>query len=145
LRDVPPPGDGRGGGAAARLRRPFARSRDPGGRDSGGREPGARPRQAGRLLGREGVPGAGQVRHPRLARPALGPGKPAADRFDGVTTMAEMTIPESHDTFVPAHGKPSRLTDPALQLIEQQVVESLRSCYDPEIPVNIYELGLIYD
>ena len=24
------------------------------------------------------------------------------------------------------------------------VVESLKSCYDPEIPVNIYELGLIY-
>jgi len=59
--------------------------------------------------------------------------------------MAEMTIPESHGTFVPAHSKPSTLTDPALRLIEQQVVESLRSCYDPEIPVNIYELGLIYD
>jgi FeS assembly SUF system protein len=24
------------------------------------------------------------------------------------------------------------------------VVEALKSCYDPEIPVNIYELGLIY-
>ena len=31
------------------------------------------------------------------------------------------------------------------KLIEAQVVETLRSCYDPEIPVNIYELGLIYD
>lgn len=30
-------------------------------------------------------------------------------------------------------------------LIKEQVVEALRSCYDPEIPVNIYELGLIYD
>jgi FeS assembly SUF system protein len=28
--------------------------------------------------------------------------------------------------------------------IEQQVVEALRQVYDPEIPVNIYELGLIY-
>ena len=28
--------------------------------------------------------------------------------------------------------------------IEAQVVEVLRTCYDPEIPVNIYELGLIY-
>ena len=29
-------------------------------------------------------------------------------------------------------------------LIEAQVIEALRSCFDPEIPVNIYELGLIY-
>jgi FeS assembly SUF system protein len=28
--------------------------------------------------------------------------------------------------------------------IEEQVVAVLRTCYDPEIPVNIYELGLIY-
>ena len=28
--------------------------------------------------------------------------------------------------------------------LEKQVVEVLRTCYDPEIPVNIYELGLIY-
>jgi len=26
-----------------------------------------------------------------------------------------------------------------------QVIEALRECYDPEIPVNIYDLGLIYD
>jgi FeS assembly SUF system protein len=56
-----------------------------------------------------------------------------------------MSIPESNNPFVPAHGRPSTQQDPALQLIEQQVVETLRSCYDPEIPVNVYELGLIYD
>ncbi len=31
------------------------------------------------------------------------------------------------------------------KLIEGQVIEAIRTCYDPEIPVNIYELGLIYD
>jgi FeS assembly SUF system protein len=28
--------------------------------------------------------------------------------------------------------------------IEEKVVEMLRTVYDPEIPVNIYDLGLIY-
>jgi FeS assembly SUF system protein len=31
------------------------------------------------------------------------------------------------------------------EVIREQVIEVLRSCYDPEIPVNIYELGLIYE
>ena len=30
-------------------------------------------------------------------------------------------------------------------VIEAQVLEALRNCFDPEIPVNIYELGLIYE
>jgi len=30
-------------------------------------------------------------------------------------------------------------------IIEAQVIEALRSCFDPEIPVNIYEMGLIYE
>jgi len=29
--------------------------------------------------------------------------------------------------------------------LEDSVIEVLRGCYDPEIPVNIYELGLIYE
>ena len=31
-----------------------------------------------------------------------------------------------------------------VRAIEAQVIEALQTCYDPEIPVNIYELGLIY-
>lgn len=30
-------------------------------------------------------------------------------------------------------------------VIEAQVVEVLHTCFDPEIPVNIYELGLVYE
>lgn len=35
------------------------------------------------------------------------------------------------------------VTDPSD--IENGIVEALKTVYDPEIPVNIYELGLIYD
>jgi FeS assembly SUF system protein len=28
--------------------------------------------------------------------------------------------------------------------LEEQVIDELRTIYDPEIPVNIYELGLVY-
>jgi len=31
------------------------------------------------------------------------------------------------------------------KLLEGKVIEALRQVYDPEIPVNIYELGLIYE
>ena len=30
-------------------------------------------------------------------------------------------------------------------VIQNQAIEAIRLCYDPEIPVNIYDLGLIYD
>jgi len=30
-------------------------------------------------------------------------------------------------------------------VMEAEVLDALRTCFDPEIPVNIYELGLIYN
>ena len=29
--------------------------------------------------------------------------------------------------------------------LRERVIETLKTCYDPEIPVDIYELGLIYE
>jgi FeS assembly SUF system protein len=29
--------------------------------------------------------------------------------------------------------------------LREKVIQALRTCFDPEIPVNIYDLGLIYD
>ena len=36
------------------------------------------------------------------------------------------------------------LSNEQLQDIDDNVVHTIKTCYDPEIPVNIYELGLIY-
>jgi FeS assembly SUF system protein len=36
-------------------------------------------------------------------------------------------------------------TPPPAQDLEGEIVDALKSVFDPEIPVNIYELGLIYD
>ncbi len=35
-------------------------------------------------------------------------------------------------------------TSPVGGPIQEDVISVLRSCYDPEIPVDIYELGLVY-
>jgi FeS assembly SUF system protein len=44
----------------------------------------------------------------------------------------------------PMHTSPPDLS-PAQRSLEAMVVEVLRGVYDPEIPVNIYDLGLIYE
>lgn len=31
------------------------------------------------------------------------------------------------------------------QELEEKIIQTLKSCYDPEIPVDIFELGLIYE
>ncbi|MGH9445726.1 MAG: DUF59 domain-containing protein [Terriglobia bacterium] len=41
-------------------------------------------------------------------------------------------------------AEPRLTVSEAIQL-QDRVVEALRTCYDPEIPVNIYDLGLIYE
>jgi FeS assembly SUF system protein len=30
------------------------------------------------------------------------------------------------------------------QILELKIIDALQTCYDPEIPINIHELGLIY-
>ena len=35
--------------------------------------------------------------------------------------------------------------DPQVDLMKKRIIEVLKSCYDPEIPVKIHEMGLIYD
>lgn len=41
--------------------------------------------------------------------------------------------------------RPYETMDSINQTLKDKIVEVLRNIYDPEIPVNIYDLGLIYD
>ena len=52
--------------------------------------------------------------------------------------------PAEQPDFAATEGAP---IDPATTPIaaEDQVIAALRTVHDPEIPVNIYDLGLIYD
>lgn len=57
------------------------------------------------------------------------------------TKTVNETSPETNTatSSVPALNGLERIA------LEDKVIEALRTCYDPEIPVNIYELGLIYE
>jgi len=57
-------------------------------------------------------------------------------------------LPKPIDSITPAtplEGEPRKMTSIERSLFEGEVVETLRTVYDPELPVNIYDLGLIYD
>ena len=45
---------------------------------------------------------------------------------------------ENTPTTITPDGHPVRS-------LRERVIETLKTCYDPEIPVDIYELGLIYE
>jgi probable FeS assembly SUF system protein SufT len=48
-------------------------------------------------------------------------------------------------TVAPAAGTPATVGKPLSPASEKDVWEALKTCYDPEIPVNIVDLGLVYD
>ena len=39
---------------------------------------------------------------------------------------------------------PEKAREAHAEALGRDIVEAIKTCYDPEIPVNIYELGLIY-
>jgi FeS assembly SUF system protein len=60
---------------------------------------------------------------------------------------SQAPLAESKPQSVVQSAEPNRTSDSFLEekLLEGKVIEALREIYDPEIPVNIYELGLIYN
>jgi FeS assembly SUF system protein len=74
---------------------------------------------------------------------AQGPlsGKPADPAGARDMPSTEAPLPEALSPEAPEPEAP----EPAGTLVREQVIAALRTVYDPEIPVNIYELGLIYD
>jgi FeS assembly SUF system protein len=41
--------------------------------------------------------------------------------------------------------EPNPTPAPSSQALREKIIEALKTCYDPEIPIDIWELGLIYD
>ena len=48
------------------------------------------------------------------------------------------------DDAAPIETKATPLSQGELDALTDQLIEKLKTVYDPEIPVDIYELGLIY-
>jgi FeS assembly SUF system protein len=72
--------------------------------------------------------------------------EPITDRIIPLADVpAPSAQPASASASAPAEG--SGFTRDPLNTLKfrPQVVDALSKVYDPEIPVNIYELGLIYD
>ena len=85
---------------------------------------------------------AGSAGAPEPAAPAPQPAAPAPEpAFD----TSALTAPPPPAASAAADEKPVQAD--ALKTLEltPKIVEQLSTVYDPEIPVNIYELGLIYD
>ena len=74
-----------------------------------------------------------------------------ADESESKATQPDAPRPETarpdlpqQATAEPAGGAVEAAAEPT-GAIEAEIVEALKTVYDPEIPVNIYEMGLIYD
>src|SRR5690349_22222652 len=61
------------------------------------------------------------------------------------TASAEAPIaPEGHSAPVTLHATGSAIPPDELERLTADIIAALKTVYDPEIPADIYELGLIY-
>lgn len=59
--------------------------------------------------------------------------------------MEGASAPLPPDALPAAKPLAEPLDRPRIEDLNQRIVQALCGCFDPEIPVNIYELGLIYE
>ena len=65
---------------------------------------------------------------------------------DKLPLSAFMPHHNSSDPHAPFIAKAGKKNNSSTRIIEKsEIVESLKTIHDPELPVNIYDLGLIYD
>ncbi len=82
---------------------------------------------------------------PKAASGSAGAPEPAAPASASSFDTSALTEPPPAETGAAANEKPVQ-ADPVRTLeLTPKIVEQLSTVFDPEIPVNIYELGLIYD
>ena len=68
------------------------------------------------------------------------PDEAAPDATDGAQDKTDPNRELERPETLPAHLQPEPETE-----LHKKIVEALKGIYDPEIPVNIYDLGLIYN
>ena len=65
--------------------------------------------------------------------------------YDSIFGGAPAPDPSETEGLSATAGEPAAGTEEGTIASEEAIVAALREVYDPEIPVNIYDLGLIYD
>ncbi len=70
-----------------------------------------------------------------LSAPDAGQAEDAGQGKAQAQTEKEKKEPKGHESAIPV---------PELNRLTQEIIAQLKTIYDPEIPVDIYELGLIY-
>lgn len=67
------------------------------------------------------------------------------NKISGQQAAGNETAAAESEKAKTAAGEVSANGGAETEALKEKVVEAVKTCYDPEIPVNIYELGLIYD
>jgi FeS assembly SUF system protein len=77
--------------------------------------------------------------------PAAGDPSPWAEAAAGLNLDALLAPTPTTAAATPSQPEVGPADEARTEALKPQIVEALSTIFDPEIPVNIYELGLIYE